>query len=148
MPPTCCLNWVFFIERMRQTFSLLFFVPKQNQPTRLLLFIFLNSQKAITFRWQLLIYIFSQFGSLYFILVVPLDLRYPIGYVVSHIEKESLSNAFQKRVMNDNNQIIAKCGSGGQPHPHALPFKNPFWLAVEKEKRDHCFNLVVCGRWW
>jgi hypothetical protein len=38
--------------------------------------------------------------------------------------------------MNDNNQIIAKCGSGGQPHPHALPFKNPFWLAVEKEKKE------------
>ena len=45
--------------------------------------------------------------------------------------------------MNDNNQIIAKCGSGGQPHPHALPFKNPFWLAVEKENVKNIETIVL-----
>jgi hypothetical protein len=50
--------------------------------------------------------------------------------------------------MDDNIQIIAKCGSGGQPHPHARQFKNPFRIGRrEKEgKGDHSFNLVVCGR--
>jgi hypothetical protein len=37
-----------------------------------------------------------------------------------------MAKSVPKRMINDNNQIIAKCGSGGQPHPHALTFKNPF----------------------